>query len=186
MNARQRLNEMLQQRCQPAAQFTYDKSGTDHFPTFVAHLQMDGREYVGESRGTKKLAAESCAAKVFEDTAAARALVDCRLPNWRELASAHTIGDVTYVAEARWNDHDDIRTGPCIDAMLIVIVHEIIWFCDIHDDYDDDDDDEQERAYTPLVVYTGSQMVREYISAMNSGKIKGIVPFSIPVIIGDV
>jgi hypothetical protein len=178
MNARQRLNEMLQLRHQPAAQFTYDKSGTDHFPTFVAHLQIGDREYVGESRGTKKLAAESCAAKVFEDTATARALVDCRLPNWRELASAH--GNVTYVAEARWNDYDDIIAGPCIDAMLIGSIHDIIRFSYAYDE------DEQEREYNPLVVYTGSKMVRDYILAMNSGKIKGLGPFTIPVMLGDV
>lgn len=177
MNARQRLNEMLQRRCQPAAQFTYDKSGTDHFPTFVAHLKIGDREYVGESRGTKKLAAESCAAKVFEDNATADMLVDCRLPNWEELAGMHT-GDATFVDETPRGE-DDTISGPCVDALLIAAIHQ-------HERLAEWDDDGEYATVTALVVYTGSQMVRDYVTAMNSGKIKGLGPFTIPVMLGNV
>lgn len=37
------------------------KTGTDHFPKFQASTMLDGVKYTGEVRGTKKLAARSCA-----------------------------------------------------------------------------------------------------------------------------
>jgi hypothetical protein len=58
-SAQQLLNEFLQRRGKPAAQFSFERWGDDHEPTFTATVSILGKEFVGETCGTKQSAKEA-------------------------------------------------------------------------------------------------------------------------------
>jgi Double-stranded RNA binding motif len=174
MNALQQLNEQLQARGLGPAEFTYVKTGTDHFPNFQASTVLNGVKYTGEVRGTKKLAARSCAeAYLSSNTIAPQRshttlIVDHTDETVEQLIEfaklhkfVHAVTDDAKTIAASKQMEFEAEFSPTGVNRAIVLVLAILTF------YDDTAGGDK----TDIVVKTKNPEVIAYVNAMKSGQV---------------